>query len=146
MLFYPRANSIYEIDSSFCLRYGFDNHSYSAINYLNPKEPLPKDFINERGAFSLGNIAIPIDAKTSDVNVYPPPELSVCGISEISIGKKRSILAWLGISYVRRFIDPNLVEKIDAIDSVFMQAHPRTIRFNNEQSPERAISRWSKVF
>lgn len=86
-----------------------------------------------------------IDAPVSGINIYPPPEIALCGIAEVPVGKTRSMLAWLGVHFIREFISQNIVDQIEAIDNVFIQAHPMTVSFQpNPYGDNRYIQSYAK--
>jgi hypothetical protein len=128
----PKNRHTREFDAAICLRYGFSDYSYLALNYRNQEDVLPKDFVNEDFALSLGNIGICVNAKAPGITLMPPPEISVRAVVEIPIGKTRALLGWLGIRYVRRSIDKGLLDTLEAIESVFVQAVPLTLKFSTE--------------
>lgn len=118
-----------------CFGYGLEDYSYKALNYSNRIVPLPRHFVMPGAPLSLGNVAIGIDAPPSGIHLRPPSELAIGYAAEVPLGKKRCIVAWLDVRFVRQHICSDLIEKIDAIDAVFMQAEPMVINFKNEQSP-----------
>lgn len=143
----PPSSSVHckSINARFCFAYGLSDHSFDAINFRNRFKELPKHFIHAEQSCSLGNIAIGVDAPISEINIYPPPEISLCGIAEAPIGKTRSMLAWLGVHFIREFIDQNIVNQVEAIDDVFTQAHPMTVRFQaNSYGDNRYIQSYAK--
>jgi len=143
----PPSSSVHcrSINARFCFGYGFSDRSFDAINFRNRFKELPKHFIHAGQGCSLGNIAIAVDAAASGINIYPSPEIALCGIAEIPMGKTRSILAWLGVHFIREFIDQNIVDQVEAIDNVFTQAHPMTVRFQaNPYGDNRYIQSYDK--
>lgn len=132
------ANFPKHIDANFCLRYGFDDYSYQALNYLSRLDMvLPKHFACKKSPLFLGNLAVCIPVDLQDIPVYPPSEMGMLARVEIPAGKTLRIIGFLGMHWVRDRIDLELLEQIDRIQAVFMQAEPMRLEFTTSQFPKQ---------
>ena len=93
-----------EIDAKFCARYGHDDYSLGAINYITGGLPSLHPFM-KIDKFSLGNIAILVDNQDYQVSLKTEEGVKLTGYTyDISTKKKKSYICLLGIHFTQELI------------------------------------------
>jgi len=102
-----------ELDFDFCARYGHDDYSLSAINYID-RTPISIPALSSlSGVFSIGNILILVENKDCNVELSLEDGINSTGYSyHISKRKKKSYLCLFGIWFEPKLINSIISEKL----------------------------------
>lgn len=104
-----KARSKEKLDLEFCARYGHDDYSLKAINYLDGGLcELPSLLPFERTEpFSVGNVLIPVESTDCDLQIEFGSGIHATGYSyDISGRKRKSYVCLFGLWFSRDLLKP----------------------------------------
>ena len=97
-----------ELYFDFCAKYGHDDYSLKAINYIDRTSTSTPALSSLSGVFSIGNILILVENKDCEVELSLEDGIHSTGYSyHITKRKKKSYLCLLGI-----WFEPKLISSI----------------------------------
>ena len=101
------------VDFDFCIRYGFDRYSLIGINYQNGAYSEMPSLLafNKVEYFSIGNIIIPIQTKSIDIDIIPSVDIKFVGfVNDSEKSKRKPYVSLVGITFNRKSLN-QLFEK-----------------------------------
>lgn len=104
-------DSVIDLDLVFCARYGHDDYSLYAINYLDKAySHIPSPFpFRKVPHFSIGNILLLVENGDYDVNLDLGNGLRAVGYSyEISKRKRKSYVCLFGVHFDKYLLPPSI--------------------------------------
>lgn len=102
-----------ELDFDFCAKYGHDNYSLKAINYIDRTPASIPALSSLSGVFSIGNILILVENKDCKVELSLEDGIHSTGYSyHISKRKNKSYLCLLGIWFEPKLINSIISSKL----------------------------------
>ncbi len=97
-----------ELDLAFCAKYGHDDYSLTAINYLDRCPASLPALSSLAGVFSIGNILILVENKDCELQVELGEGVHSTGYAyHVSKKKRKSFLCLFGISF-----EPDLINAV----------------------------------
>lgn len=111
---------------SFCLGYGVDDYSHTALNYAHilQGKATPAAYVQD-GPMTLGNFAAWFDRRpVGHVERLPATAARTSAYAELPHGKTRSVQVWLGVWFDHRDMDPAELSVIRALTTPPIQAQP----------------------
>ena len=97
-----------ELDLQFCAKYGHDDYSLSAINYLDRCSASLPALSSLAGVFSIGNILVLVENKDCQLHIQLGEGVNSTGYAyHISKRKRKSFLCLFGISF-----EPHLINAV----------------------------------
>ncbi|BAP55903.1 hypothetical protein THII_1606 [Thioploca ingrica] len=102
-----------ELDFDFCAKYGHDDYSLIAINYLDRTSVLLPSLFSLSGVFSIGNILLLVENKDYKVELSLGDEIRSTGYAyHISKRKKKSYFCLFGIWFKPELINSIIENKL----------------------------------
>ena len=102
-----------ELDFDFCARYGHDDHSLTAINYIDRTPALLPSLSSLSGVFSIGNVLLLVKNEDCEVELSLGDGIHSTGYAyHISKRKKKSYLCLFGIWFEPYLIDPIISDRL----------------------------------
>ncbi|ODS23649.1 hypothetical protein AB835_07540 [Candidatus Endobugula sertula] len=102
-----------ELDLEFCSKYGHDNYSLRAINYIDRSPASFPALSSLSDIFSIGNILLLVENKDCDVTLTLGDGIHATGyVHQISKRKKKSYFCLLGIWFSPDLINPLIQSKL----------------------------------
>ncbi len=114
------AHPLMTINAKFCLKYGFDEYSYRALNYAHVQRDTttPADYIRTQPLL-LGNFGIALSSPpTGGVPPIPSNAVRCVACAESARGKTRSSHAWLGVWFDRQHLNASDVAAISSFSDL----------------------------
>jgi len=108
------CNKREELDLEFCAKYGHDDYSLAAVNYIDRTLcALPSLYpFSQRGVFSIGNILILVENDDYDPELSFNKGINLTGYSyHISKRKKKSYICLFGVWFDNEILSP-IVDKL----------------------------------
>ena len=109
------------INADFCARYGHDDYSLQAINYIDREMTTLPSLLpfREVDNFSLGNIAILVENKNYQVALEIDEGIKLTGYTyDISAKKKKSYVCLLGVHFSRDIFQEFIIDCQHSISSL----------------------------